>query len=55
MKNTYHTEIYPNLGMFRTKTRMNYLKHLKNRKYPHFHCLNNYLKTKNNIKLGKSQ
>ena len=25
MKNAYHTEIYPDLGMFRTKTRIKYL------------------------------
>ena len=40
MKNTYYTEIYPNLGIFRTKTRIKYLKHLKDGKYTNFHYLN---------------
>ena len=29
MKNTYHTEIYPNLEMLRTETGIKYLKHLE--------------------------
>ena len=50
MKNTNYTEIYHNLGLFRTKTRIKYLsiKKLKIHKFSLFKII----KTKNNIKLG---
>ena len=52
MKNTYYTEIYPNLGLFRTKTRIKCFNIKKLKIHNFFHYLKSLINTKNNIKLG---
>ena len=50
MKNTYNTEIYHNLGLFRTKTGIKHLTHLKTENMHIFIIVNE--KTITSVKYG---